>query len=118
MLSRRILAISPDKAVAKQLAIALKAAGGSVETMQSLDPLGRGELQVVTGGFMPNRVAERIARSQWRSRSGATPAKPRAPSKIEAPSQAPGPRALIMTASPVCHLPSNQVIGGRAFAGA
>jgi hypothetical protein len=46
MLSRRIIAISPDKALAKQITTALKAAGGSVETHASLEPLGRGELQV------------------------------------------------------------------------
>jgi hypothetical protein len=46
MLSRRIIAISPDKAVAKQITTALKAAGGTVETHGSLEPLGRGELQV------------------------------------------------------------------------
>jgi PEGA domain len=45
MLARRVIAVSPDKAFAKQLGTALKAAGGAVETHQSLDALGRGELQ-------------------------------------------------------------------------
>jgi hypothetical protein len=45
MLARRIIAVSPDKAFAKQLAVALKAAGGAVESHQGLDALGRGELQ-------------------------------------------------------------------------
>jgi len=45
MLARRVIAISPDKAFAKQLGTALKAAGGAVETHLALDGLGRGELQ-------------------------------------------------------------------------
>ncbi|HTJ45288.1 MAG TPA: PEGA domain-containing protein [Kofleriaceae bacterium] len=45
MLARRVIAISPDKALAKQLGTALKAAGGAVEVHQSLDALGKGELQ-------------------------------------------------------------------------
>jgi PEGA domain len=46
MLSRRIVAISPDKAFGKQMSVALKAAGGAVETHQSAEALGRGELAV------------------------------------------------------------------------
>lgn len=45
MLARRIIAVSPDKAFSKQLAVALKAAGGAVDAHQSLDSLGRGEIQ-------------------------------------------------------------------------
>src|SRR5579862_1506492 len=45
MLARRVIAVSPDKALAKQLGIALKAAGGAVEVHASLDALGKGELQ-------------------------------------------------------------------------
>jgi hypothetical protein len=45
MLARRVIAISPDKALAKQMGTALKAAGGAVEVHQSLDALGKGELQ-------------------------------------------------------------------------
>ncbi|HEX2691092.1 MAG TPA: PEGA domain-containing protein [Kofleriaceae bacterium] len=46
MLARRIIALSPDKAFAKQLSVALKAAGGMVDTYLSLEELGPGELQV------------------------------------------------------------------------
>ena len=44
MLARRIIALSPDKAFAKQLAVALKAAGGTVDAHLTLDELGTGEL--------------------------------------------------------------------------
>lgn len=44
MLARRIIALSPDKAFAKQLAVALKAAGGAVDTHLTLEELGTGEL--------------------------------------------------------------------------
>ncbi len=46
MLSRRIIALSPDKAIAKQLATALKASGHAAEAHQSLEALGRGEVAV------------------------------------------------------------------------
>lgn len=45
MLPRRIIAVSPDKAFGKQLATALKAAGGAVDLHASLDELGKGDLQ-------------------------------------------------------------------------
>jgi hypothetical protein len=45
MLARRVIALSPDKAFAKQLGTALRAAGGAVEVHQTLDGLGKGELQ-------------------------------------------------------------------------
>jgi hypothetical protein len=45
VLARRIIAVSPDKAFAKQLAVALKAAGGAVDTHLSLDDISHGELQ-------------------------------------------------------------------------
>ena len=45
VLARRIIAVSPDKAFGKQLAVALKAAGGAVDAHQSLDTLGTGSLQ-------------------------------------------------------------------------
>ncbi|HUS32476.1 MAG TPA: PEGA domain-containing protein [Kofleriaceae bacterium] len=45
MLARRIIALSPDKAFGKQLATALKAAGGAVDLHASMDSLGKGELQ-------------------------------------------------------------------------
>lgn len=44
MLARRIIAVTPDKAFGKQLAVALKAAGGAVDTQLSLEALGTGEL--------------------------------------------------------------------------
>src|SRR5688500_11651972 len=45
MLARRVIALSADKAFAKQLGTALKAAGGAVEVHASVEALGRGELQ-------------------------------------------------------------------------
>jgi hypothetical protein len=45
VLARRIIAVSPDKAFGKQLATALKAAGGAVDLHLTLDGLGKGELQ-------------------------------------------------------------------------
>ncbi|MGH9887233.1 MAG: PEGA domain-containing protein, partial [bacterium] len=44
MLARRIIALSPDKAFAKQLAVALKAAGGAVDSHLTLEELGPGEI--------------------------------------------------------------------------
>ncbi len=44
VLARRIIAISPDKAFGKQIATALKAAGGTVELHQRIDELAKGEL--------------------------------------------------------------------------
>ncbi len=45
MLARRIIAVSPDKAFGKQLAVALKAAGGAVDSHATLEELGSGLLQ-------------------------------------------------------------------------
>src|SRR5687768_5908577 len=45
MLARRVIAVSPDKNFGKQLATALKAAGGAVDLHLSLEGLGKGELQ-------------------------------------------------------------------------
>ena len=45
MLARRVIAISPDKAFAKRMAQALKAAGSTVESYEGLDALGNGEIQ-------------------------------------------------------------------------
>lgn len=45
MSTRRIIAVSPDKAVGKQLALALKAAGGEVELFASRAELGTGPLE-------------------------------------------------------------------------
>jgi hypothetical protein len=45
VLARRIIAVTPDKAFGKQLTVALKAAGGAVDTHLTLDELGHhGEL--------------------------------------------------------------------------
>jgi len=45
VLSKRVIVVSADKSYGKQLATALKAAGGTVDTHQSLSALGIGELQ-------------------------------------------------------------------------
>jgi hypothetical protein len=45
VLARRIIAISPDPALLKQLTVALKAAGGTVDAHGSLEPLGDGPLE-------------------------------------------------------------------------
>jgi PEGA domain len=45
MLARRIIALSADKAFGKHIATALKAAGGTVDLHQTIDELGRGEIQ-------------------------------------------------------------------------
>ncbi len=44
MLARRIIAVSPDKQFGKQLATALKAAGGAVDLHQRLDEFAKGEI--------------------------------------------------------------------------
>ena len=75
MLARRIIAISPDKAFGKQLATALKAAGGAVDLHQSLDELGKGEIQAAlfvvhldgelarsAGSALPTAIAELLPR--------------------------------------------------------
>ncbi len=45
MLARRVIAISADKSVAKRLGLGLRAAGGAVETYESLDSLPKGKIQ-------------------------------------------------------------------------
>ncbi|CAN5631186.1 hypothetical protein BH11MYX1_BH11MYX1_46280 [soil metagenome] len=45
MLARRIIAVSPDKGFGKQLATALKAAGGAVDLHLTLEELGTAEIQ-------------------------------------------------------------------------
>lgn len=67
MLARRIIALSPDKAFAKQLTVALKAAGGMVDAHLSLDELGTGELFAALvvmhlDGAMSDAAAALIAR--------------------------------------------------------
>lgn len=45
MLAKRVIVVSGEKAYARQLATALKAAGGTVDSHASLDELGKGDLQ-------------------------------------------------------------------------
>ena len=45
MLARRIIAVSPDKALGKQLATALKAAGGAVDLHATIEDLGKSDIQ-------------------------------------------------------------------------
>lgn len=45
MLARRVIAMSPDKTFAKRLGLALKAAGGTVETYSDVGALAQGEIQ-------------------------------------------------------------------------
>ena len=45
MLGRRVISLSPDKALGKQIATALKAAGGTVDAHASLAELGSGPVQ-------------------------------------------------------------------------
>ena len=56
MLARRIIAISPDKALGKQIATALAAAGGTVESHPSLDGLGR----VIDAALVVAHVADEL----------------------------------------------------------
>jgi hypothetical protein len=67
VLARRIIALSPDKAFAKQLTVALKAAGGMVDTHLSLEELGPGPLSAALvvmhlDGAMLDAAAELIPR--------------------------------------------------------
>ncbi len=45
MLARRIIAVSPDKGFGKQLATALKAAGGAVDLHLAIEELGKADIQ-------------------------------------------------------------------------
>jgi hypothetical protein len=45
VLAKRVIVVSADKSYGKQLATALKAAGGTVDTHQGMAELGQGELQ-------------------------------------------------------------------------
>jgi hypothetical protein len=67
VLARRIIAISPDKAFGKQLATALKAAGGAVDAHQTLAELGTGDVQaalvvVHLDGELANAGADLVPR--------------------------------------------------------
>jgi hypothetical protein len=67
VLARRIIALSPEKAFAKQLAVALKAAGGTVDAHLAIEELGIGEIHaalvvVHLEGAMTNAIAALIPR--------------------------------------------------------
>ncbi len=73
MLARRIIAVSPDKGFGKQLATALKAAGGAVDLHPSIDDLGRGEIQAALvvlhlDGDLTNIASELLPRLSGDSR--------------------------------------------------
>ena len=64
MLARRVIAISPDKSVAKRISIALKAAGGTVETYESLGELASGKIEaslVVIHLSSANNILEQLS---------------------------------------------------------
>src|SRR6476660_9022230 len=59
--------------------------------------------------FRPSALADALRRSQWRSRSGVTPSKARAPSKTEEPSQKACVRGPATRTLPSCQSPSSHV---------
>src|SRR5262245_18576899 len=60
-------------------------------------------------GLRPRARADALRRSQWRSRSGVTPSKARAPSKTEDPSQNACVRGPATSTLPSCQSPSSHV---------
>src|SRR5262249_153053 len=66
--------------------------------------------------FRPSACAEALRRSQWRSRSGVTPSKARAPSKTEEPSQKACVRGPATRTLPSCQSPSSHVQVSDHFA--
>src|SRR5262245_6520847 len=64
---------------------------------------------VGTTAFRNRAPAESFTRAQWRSRSGTTPSKARAPSNTEEPSQAAWVRAPISGTLPSCQSPAKKV---------
>lgn len=73
MLAKRIIVVSADKAYGRQLATALKAAGGTVDVHASLDELGKGELQAALvclhlDGALASAAAEVVPRLTGDSR--------------------------------------------------
>ncbi len=67
MLARRVIAISADKSVAKRLGLGLRAAGGTVETYESLDSLPKGKIQAALvifylDGPAPGPLADVVGR--------------------------------------------------------
>ncbi len=73
MLARRVIAISPDKAIAKRISAGLMASGGTVESVPSPDALARGEIQAalvvlhLDGDSLDplKEVGERIRKDGW-----------------------------------------------------
>lgn len=62
MLSKRVLAVAPDKAFAKRMAAGLMAAGATVETIPTLDELPRGHIKAdLVALHAVDRFAERTA---------------------------------------------------------
>ncbi len=68
MLARRVVAISPEKGIAKRLGVALKAAGGTAEIYESLEALGTGKIQAAlvvihlsTLGSQLSQLGKRVA---------------------------------------------------------
>ena len=73
MLARRIIAVSPDKGFGKQLATALKAAGGAVDLHTGIDELAKGEIQAALvvlhlEGDLASAAAELLPRLQGDAR--------------------------------------------------
>jgi hypothetical protein len=67
VLAKRVIVISGDKAYGRQLATALKAAGGTVDIHAGLDELGKGELQAALvclhlDGALASAAAEVVPR--------------------------------------------------------
>src|SRR5262245_49134793 len=67
-------------------------------------------------GFRPNARAEALRRWQWRSRSGVTPSKARAPSNTEEASQKACVRGPATRTLPSCQSPSSHVQVSDHFA--
>src|ERR1700722_15335109 len=67
------------------------------------------QVSVSTTGFSLKLTADWLIRAQWRSRSGATPSKARAPSKTVEPSHAACVRGPMIGTLPSCQAPSKKV---------
>src|SRR5580693_3471954 len=67
------------------------------------------QVSVSTMGFSLKLMADWLTRAQWRSRSGVTPSKARAPSNTVEPSQSPWVRGPMIGTLPSCHWPWKNV---------
>src|SRR6202043_4253473 len=67
------------------------------------------QVSVSTTGLSLKLTADWLIRAQWRSRSGATPSKARAPSKTVEPSHAACVRGPMIGTLPSCQSPSKKV---------